>query len=91
MGGGVVQRAYDQTPLPLIVEFVKRVRSTPGFSVEWDVEGGDVSASGDLGYTWGTGRVTRPSADGEFETSEANYLVVWRKDRDGNWRIAVDG
>ncbi|HWC66049.1 MAG TPA: hypothetical protein VG777_08195, partial [Thermoanaerobaculia bacterium] len=45
--------------------------------------GGGVSASGDLGYTYGSYAITGPSADAGY------YARVWRRNADGRWRIAV--
>lgn len=46
----------------------------------------DVSESGDLGYTYG--RVKIESKDGNME--KANYLRVWKKEPDTNWKIVLD-
>lgn len=57
----------------------------PAFKLTWSVESADVSKSGDLGYTRGS-----------FEGSQGNdkfsgsYTTVWKKDKDGKWRVAVD-
>ncbi len=39
--------------------------------------GAIVSSSADLGYTYGT-------------TENANYLRIWKKQRDGSWKIVLD-
>jgi ketosteroid isomerase-like protein len=46
----------------------------------------DVISSGSLGYTLGTVTVGIP--DGP--TLVAKYAVIWQRDPDGRWRIAVD-
>ena len=43
-------------------------------------EGGGVSWSGDLAYTYG-----RAGKDGK-----ANYLRIWRRGDDGHWRVVLD-
>ena len=43
-------------------------------------EGGGVSRSGDLAYTYG-----RAGKDGK-----ANYLRIWRRGDDGHWRVVLD-
>ena len=43
-------------------------------------EGGGVSRSGDLAYTYG-----RAGNDGK-----ANYLRIWRRGDDGRWRVVLD-
>jgi len=46
--------------------------------------GADVSAAGDLGYTYGIS-VVGPAGD---DTS--SYLRIWRRDKDGRWLVALD-
>lgn len=46
----------------------------------------DVSASGDLGYTYG--RVKIESKDGNME--KASYLRVWKREAGLNWKIVLD-
>jgi ketosteroid isomerase-like protein len=46
----------------------------------------DVITSGSLGYTLGT--VTVRIQDGP--TLVTKYAVIWQRDPDGHWRIAVD-
>lgn len=46
----------------------------------------EVTTSGDLGYALGTVTVTIP--DGRLLTTK--YAVIWQRDPDGRWRIAVD-
>jgi ketosteroid isomerase-like protein len=46
----------------------------------------DVISSGSLGYTLGTVTVRIP--DGP--TLVTKYAVIWQRDPDGRWRIAVD-
>jgi ketosteroid isomerase-like protein len=47
-----------------------------------------VSASGDV--AWETGRTFSTRSDpADAKESSGKYLLVWRKDRDGVWRIAA--
>ncbi len=47
-------------------------------------KGGEVSRGGDLGYVWG-----EYMADKATEVS-GYYLRIWRKDRSGEWKLALD-
>lgn len=47
-------------------------------------KGGEVSAGGDLGYVWGEYR------DGAATEASGYYLRIWRKDRSGDWKLALD-
>jgi ketosteroid isomerase-like protein len=57
-----------------------------GAKLFWAPEAADVSARGDMGWTWGRGRFVMP--DGK-ETPSL-YVSVWRRDFDGRWRWLVD-
>jgi ketosteroid isomerase-like protein len=59
--------------------------------LRWEPETAVVSASGDLGYTIGRWRAVRTGSDGAEEVlSSGNYVSVWRKNADGEWRVALD-
>jgi uncharacterized protein (TIGR02246 family) len=49
-----------------------------------------VGTSGDLAYETGTNSVTFQEGDAAPVTRTGRYLVVWRRDPDGVWRIRVD-
>ncbi len=46
--------------------------------------GGEVSRGGDLGYVWGEYR------NGMATEASGYYLRIWRKDRAGEWKLALD-
>ena len=70
--------------------FITRMRSNEGFEIGWEPDGGRVAASGELGFTYGTGMVTVPNADGELETMRTNYLLIWERQADGSWKVLID-
>ena len=49
------------------------------------ITGGDVSQSGDLGYTYGTYKIT----DGAKVNEQGSYVRIWKKEG-GEWRIVLD-
>jgi len=53
----------------------------------WTPSGSDVSASGDLGYSYGLYEL-RDNASG-IVSEEGNYLHVWRK-VNGTWKLIID-
>ena len=63
---------------------------TPGFSLSWSASKADVSASGDLGYTIGSYEITSNDPAGNPVTRPGKYLTVWKKQEDGQWKVAVD-
>lgn len=57
--------------------------------LDWHPVSAVASASNDLGYTIGKWQV-RVRAHPDSVLSQGNYLTVWRKQPDGNWKAAVD-
>lgn len=66
------------------VQFISNVNDT-SFKINWEPLGGDVAASGDLGFTYGTYRL-----ETETEKQEGTYITVWRKQKDGRWKYILD-
>jgi ketosteroid isomerase-like protein len=73
-----------------IREFVTQSLEMPGFSISWEANQAAVSASGDMGYTVGTNRVTMAAADGTPVTTVGKAVAVWRKEPNGTWRCVLD-
>jgi ketosteroid isomerase-like protein len=51
-----------------------------------------MAASGDLGYTYGTYVLTSKDKDkdGKPIVEHGRYLTIWKKQKDGIWKVAVD-
>lgn len=76
-------------PLDGIAALRNLLAERPG-SLSWEVGGGDVSRSGDLGYTYGEYRFRPASVDPAAESGV--YVRAWRRDPSGGggWRVAVE-
>lgn len=60
------------------------------YRLTWSPEGGELSPSGDMGYTWGT-YVGRTLGSGPGQTVQrGRYVTVWKKESDGSWKILID-
>ena len=57
--------------------------------LRWQPRDGQVAASGDLGYTWGTFEYEGKDATGRAKLSYGKYVTVWRKEN-GHWRAVLD-
>lgn len=62
--------------------------SDPEGVLTWEPEFADVSASGDLGYTWG--QYAYRYFDSTKTTSLGYYVTIWKKQPDGQWRFVFD-
>jgi ketosteroid isomerase-like protein len=58
----------------------------------WQPVKADISASGDLGYTYGNYKLRLPAdSSGNSEVLYGNYMTVWKKMADGSWKYVLDG
>ena len=49
-----------------------------------------MSASGDLGYTFGSNEISLNNAVGVRTTTKGKYVTIWRKQADGSWKVVVE-
>jgi len=56
----------------------------------WKPSGGEIAASGDLGFTYGTWEMPSKDKDGRAITRTGKYQTTWKKQRDGTWKIVAD-
>jgi ketosteroid isomerase-like protein len=64
--------------------------SIPGFSGGWKPEKIEIARSGDLAYISGRYEINEVDPSGRPLTDTGNYLEIWRKQSDGNWKCVVD-
>lgn len=58
-----------------------------GLMLEWEPLKGVVAESGELGYTYGTYRITEKSTGRQ---EQGTYATIWRKDKDDHWKKELD-
>ncbi len=62
----------------------------PNNHLLWTPVGGGISASGDLGYTYGTFEFRSRDKDGKLASSHGKYTTIWKKQNDGKWKVVLD-
>lgn len=65
---------------------------TPDNHLTWTPVGAGMAASGDLGYTYGTYEFTSKDKDkdGKPTVDKGKYATIWKKQKDGTWKVALD-
>jgi ketosteroid isomerase-like protein len=58
--------------------------------LSWTPVGADISASGDLGYTYGTFEFSSKDKDGKAIVEHGKYTSIWKKQKDGSWKVVLD-
>ncbi len=64
--------------------------SQPGFAIRWNPLFAEASKDGTLGYTFGQAEVESRNAKGEVQKSDARYVSVWKRQKDGSWKVVTD-
>ena len=85
---------YPNTPIitgkDALRQLWKTVFAIPGFAMSFQLVKVEVSRSGDL--AWGHGTVTRTMNDatGKPVTGKGKYIIVYKKQPDGKWKVVAD-
>jgi ketosteroid isomerase-like protein len=56
----------------------------------WTPVGADISASGDLGYTYGRFEFRSVGKDGKPVSERGKYASIWKKQSDKSWKVVLD-
>ena len=64
--------------------------SDPNAKLSWGPDFVDVSASGDLAYTYGTYVYSTTDSTGVERNSEGIFHTVWKRQADGSWKYVWD-
>jgi len=79
-GGGITSRD----------ELQKQPAWPEGTTLTWTPVKADMAASGDLGYTYGNYIFKSKNKDGQIVSHYGKYMSVWKKQKDGSWKVVVD-
>ncbi len=62
----------------------------PELKISWTPDTIEVANSGDLGFSSGNYQMTFKDASGTSVDDRGKYLIVWRKQADGSWKVLRD-
>lgn len=72
---------------------IKNFYAAPRFKevvLQWKPDYVEVSASADLGYTYGKYTYSAPDSSGKKTVSKGIFHTVWKKQANGEWRFVWD-
>ena len=61
-----------------------------GTTLTWTPVHAEMAASGDLGYTYGNYIYAAKNKEGKLVANYGKYTSIWRKQKDGQWKVVVD-
>jgi ketosteroid isomerase-like protein len=79
-----------------VIEGKVNIAKTMGFldqkdnHLTWTPVGADISASGDLGYTYGYYEFQHTDQAGKRVAEHGKYTSIWKLQKDGSWKVVLD-
>ena len=74
--------------LPIVganaIDFLSQVNDS-SYRLTWNPDGGEIAASGDLGYTYGIYKLEMKDT-----VLKGTYVSIWKKQKDGKWKFVLD-
>lgn len=89
-GSMMADRAPIATGTAAVRGAWQHVLGTPGFTLTFKPTHIDVAQGRDMAADIGTFTETEADAAGKVTTTVGKYVVVWRKQPDGQWRVIAD-
>ncbi len=60
------------------------------YQLTWTPTDARMGPSGDIGYTWGHFEGHSKDANGNPVTTSGRYMTIWRREKDGSWKVVLD-
>jgi ketosteroid isomerase-like protein len=60
------------------------------YQLTWTPAGAQMGPSNDMGFTWGHYEGHSKDKNGQPITVSGRYMTIWRKQADGQWKVALD-
>lgn len=73
-----------------ILEGVAHMMEDPNFDLSFEPTDIFVARAGDLAYEYGNYSLTMTGDGGEAMTGTGSYVVIWKKQADGTWKVMFD-
>ena len=70
--------------------FWSQIMSNPHYGFSWRPTKIEVAQSADLAYEMGTFDLTVADQTGKSSASRGKYVIVWKKQATGEWKVAAD-
>jgi uncharacterized protein (TIGR02246 family) len=64
--------------------------AAPGPGLSWETSSVEVASSGELAYETGTYNFVTTDMKGKTNDEKGKYVVIWKKQSGGTWKVVVD-
>ena len=86
----MLEDAPDISGMAAIREALSGMMQDPNFALSFEADNVVVARAGDLAYETGAYSMTMTGPDNKPAAEQGHYVVVWRKQADGAWKVALD-
>ena len=86
----LLENAPDARGIAALREGIAGMMQDPNFALSFAADKVEAARSGDLAYETGAYTLTMSDPQGNPATQNGHYVVVWKKDASGTWKVAVD-
>lgn len=84
----------DQYPISITPSAIRAgwqgLLSDKSVTLSWKTTAVVAAKSGDIAYEYGAYTMDITGKDGQVSTRHGKYVVAWKKQPDGTWKVAVD-
>jgi ketosteroid isomerase-like protein len=70
--------------------FFEKEFKAPGYSLTWAPDRIDVSDAGDMGYAYGSYKLSYKDSSGLPVEKKSHYATFWRKQSGGGWKVVLE-
>lgn len=71
-------------------EYYSKMFAGREFRIHWWPVQADISADGTLGFSFGRAEISWRDEKGELQKRESRYTTLWRKQKDGAYKVVFD-
>jgi ketosteroid isomerase-like protein len=89
-GSMLVPNAPIATGKKAIANLIAAGFALRDYKLTWHPDKAGVARSGELGYTSGKYKVSFKDESGKTISDKGKYLMVWKKQSDGAWKVLFD-
>jgi uncharacterized protein (TIGR02246 family) len=86
----MIEDAPDIAGVAALREALPGMMNDPNFALSFAADKVEVARSGELAYEKGTYTMTMSDPQQQAVTERGHYVVVWRKQADGSWKVILD-
>lgn len=86
----MLEGAPDPTGREAILATISGMMQDPNFSLSFETKDVVVAGSGDLAYETGIYSLSLSDPAGNPVSQAGHYVVVWRMQSDGQWKVVLD-